>query len=177
MYIVWLRNINPQYFRAPALNPQIIGALWLARPSQVLPKLLPFDVILRDRELSDLFVQDSFERQSAHGNMRALAAALELLVGRGIEASRLPPSVVVRPLNSEEVRVKLSGAEIVLVSQRTNAVCPVFPKGFSCEDILTVTHMVDRGSVGSAFLRFALSQDYVWGVHFGYFHDLWNSIR
>ena len=134
-------------------------------------------MILRDRDLCDLYVQDSLERQSSHGNLRALGHSLELLLRRPITDSLIPDTCLIGPVPPYHTRVALRPGHIVLVDERTDAVRPVLPRDFRAEQVLSVSSTVDRGSVGSSLLHFGVSQNYCWFIHFGFFHDLWNSIR
>ena len=138
-------------------------------------KLLSFDVILRDRELTDLFVNDQIERQAAYGNMRSLVFALQLLLKRPISDCKLPEEVHLRAVLPGETRVRLPDGRFVLASDE--GVTDVLPLEFSAKNVLTVAHTMDRGSVGAAMIHFCQSQQLLWTVHFGWFHDLWNSIK
>ena len=147
-------------------------SVWFAIVFQVLPKLVPFDVILADRDLSYLYVNGQLERQAAHGNLRSLATALEHLLRVGIRESILPDDVLVRRLLMGEQRVRLHSGIMVIVNTRTEQVRPLFPLGWSCQSMLTINHTIDRGSVGAAAMNFCVSRDFVWIIEYGLFHDL-----
>ena len=75
-----------------------IGSVLCPLEVQVLNKIMPIDVVLRERELTDLFIQEKLERQSAWANLRSLAKSQELLLGLPLTAAMPSDALVLRPL-------------------------------------------------------------------------------
>ena len=135
------------------------------------------ETILRDRSLHEFYVQDTLERQSAHGCLRALAKTIEALFGRPISAATLPGDVVLRPLRFGERRVQLSNGSIAVVDNESQAFFKPLPDDFDCKRHLQISHTIDRGSVGLSLMHFCLDQQYLFTLFFGVYHDMWNSIK
>ena len=136
------------------------------------------DVVLRDRDLCDLYVRDAWERQSAHGNLRAIAAALEQLIEKKpITACLLPEGCLIRPLALGETRVRLRDGRVVIAMSGSGTTRLALPDDLDLGVLVFVNHTVDRGSVGASMLHYGQSVGLLWTVEFGWYHDLWNSIR
>ena len=86
--------------------------------SQVIPKLTDFEVILRDRALCDLWVEDKLERVSAHSQMMTLVSQIEDIVGDSVEVFRLPEGIELRPVRAGEVRLVRDDGEPLLYDKK-----------------------------------------------------------
>ena len=144
----------------------------------VLEKFVPIELILGDRILTDLYIQDSLERQSAHSLLRALITAIEDVFPKPLSRATLPVGVLLQSAtNVLEKRVKLRSGVVVWVHSETRVVRPVFPEHFTCKSVFICNHTIDRGSTGAALVHFAVSSGVLWSIFWGVFHDMWNSIK
>lgn len=136
------------------------------------------DVILRDIGISELFVQDKLQRQATFALLRTIVTQIEEVAQRPISRGRLPPDVRIAKLaDQDEAQVQLSDGTLCIVNRRTREVTPVFPAGFAVSNYLIINHVVDRGSTNVSLMSFAAHCGMLWSVTWGWFHDLWNSIK
>ena len=71
----------------------------------------------------------------------------------------------------------LDGHNLVVEDERAGTREPVFPADFQLDDCFLVHHHIDRGSTGGSLIFFGIHQGYMWTVSWGFFHDMWNSIK
>ena len=116
---------------------------------------VPIDTIIRDRELSNLWVNDRLEREAAWSLMRAVVSAMEQAVDNPISRSRLPDTVHVRRIQDRAIsRVVTEDGEVLLYDPRDDSLARVFPLNWSVFDLLLGNHTLDRGSVGASGANF-----------------------
>ena len=90
----------------------------------------------------------------------------------------IPETVNVGPLAQNEVLVRLeNGTYMIANKDRPELTRRVLPRNFSVKDIFIINHTVDRDAKGLASLHAAQSMGLAWFIHFGFCHDMWNSIR
>ena len=140
-------------------------------------KLLPMEAIFRDQGVSELFVKDKMVRQATHALLRAVITQLEGLFPDPLARGKLSPDVRVQAHGSPADKTITEDGKLKVVNDRTGLKQDVFPHDFSLDNHLVLTHTVDRGSTGGALLFFMISQGYLWTVAWGFFHDMWNSIK
>ena len=106
---------------------------------QVVEKIVPVDVILRDQGVTELFVQDRMTRVSTHALFRALVTQMEDLVPDIIQRSVLPPDVLIAPFSDPDDNwVLLPGGKATIVNARTRDVRLVFPQGWSPSNVFSL---------------------------------------
>ena len=104
----------------------------------VCEKTIPFEMILRDAAVSELYVLDKLDRQASHGLLRALAFQLERLIPGGLGKCFLPQSWHIQPLtNMAEKRYRLPSGVIVIGNKETKQWRHVLPPGFNLQSVLT----------------------------------------
>ena len=148
--------------------------------TKVLAKHIPFEIVLRDQSVSELYIQDKIARQSSFNTGRTLISQLEEVLHKPLERGFLQDDVLVMPIENpdEERPMRLAGGyENFIVNNRIGGRRCVFPSGFSLQSYVLMNHTVDRGSVGSAFLNFCLSLKVLWALFWGIYHDMWNSCK
>ena len=145
----------------------------------VCEKTIPFEMILRDAAVSELYVLDKLDRQASHGLLRALAFQLERLIPGGLGKCFLPQSWHIQPLtNMSEKRIRLPSGAIVIANRETKEIVRlVLPHDFNLQSVLICNHVLDRGSTGMALVHYAQHQGLLWTWTWGYFHDTWNAIK
>jgi hypothetical protein len=147
-------------------------------PLLVCEKHVPIEIVLRDQSVSELYILDKIERQASHQLLRAIVTQLEGLFPDPIRRSRLADTVRVgRLVNPDERRSRDAVGLPVIVNDSAGTSVPVFPPDFDLRSYLTVNNTIDRGSTGAALMAFVMTHGYLWTVYWGFFHDLWNSIK
>lgn len=90
----------------------------------------------------------------------------------------MPDSWVVRPLTADETRTYLNPMEIMIYDNKTQTVSRVLPEDFAPEkQVLSLAFTVDRESSGSSALMFGAGHHMMWYAHWGWYHDMFNSIK
>ena len=136
------------------------------------------DVIMRDLSVTELFVQDNMARVATHALFRALATQMQGAVPDILPRSSLPDTVrIERSSDPDESHVLLDGGILVRANTRTGSVVEVFPLGWSPASVFISSHVIDRGSTGSALLWFGHHARLLWTCAWGPFHDMWSSIK
>ena len=142
---------------------------------------IPTDLVLRDADVSELYVRSKLERQAAFNALRALLLQIEHLVGKGATARlRLPDDVRVQPLSACERRIwDVDEMAFVVENTRAETVQRCLPESFDVKSCLIVSHCIDRGSIGSAAMNFAMSPrcGYLFATFWGPCHDGNNSAK
>lgn len=88
-----------------------------------------------------------------------------------------PPLVAPLFVPSAKVMVQLQDGALAVVDKRTQSVQLVFPPGFDLKSRLIINHVVDRAATGLSMFSFMASMGALWVPTWGWFHDLWNSIK
>ena len=144
----------------------------------VTDKHVPMDLIHRDQSVCSLYIEDKLTRQSTHGLLKSLVCQLEGLVPDPLVRGKLAPDVLVQAHTSAamETTVDDSG-ELMVTNASQHQQHPVFPETFNLSKLLVINHTIDRGSIGGALLHFMIKKGYLWCVTWGFFHDVWNTIK
>lgn len=139
---------------------------------------MPEEVLWRDEEVAELFVQDKLERKSAHSILRALFAQLQGVFGEGIvQRCRIPAHCHIWRLAAGEARV-VDDSGVSRVQKSDGTVSEVLPPDFRLQDVTTIMSVVDRGTVGRAALWFIGTHGRTaMGWKFGVCHDEWNALK
>ena len=142
-----------------------------------LSKRLPLELVHRDAEVNELFIQDKLTRQSSWATLRAIASQLEALGIQNPMTRSLPPSdCFLRPASREEERVVDPHSGFPAVQDASGALVDVIPDTFSTEDVFVVSNVADRGSSGEGGMNYACGL-LTWASRKGVMHDGWNSCR
>ena len=145
----------------------------------VVEKIIPFEMILRDATVCELYILDKLQRQASHGLFRAVIWQLEGLIPGALSRSFLPPSWHIEPLtNRDEKRFRLPSGAIAIANTATKEfIRLVLPHDFDLHSVLLCGHVLDRGSTGCAVVHWAQHCKLLWTWTWGYFHDTWNAIK
>ena len=135
------------------------------------------EIVHRDQSVAHLWFQDKVTRQSTHALLRTLVTQLEDLFPKPLERGLLHSSVLIKGHDSKDLRTVMDGTNLVVVNTATREITNVFPGDFSLQNHLILNHTIDRGSTGGALCHFMMSKGYLWVVAWGFFHDVWNSIK
>lgn len=150
---------------------------WFSSEEQVVEKIVPVDLILRDLSVSELYIDDALQRQATHALFRTVVTQLEAVIDRPVSRSCLPDSIHIGRLEAGQVLVQLSDGSLVIMDRNSKQTTRVFPRDFSISSVLIINHVVDRGSTTLSMLSFAAHCGLLWTPTWGWFHDLWNGIK
>lgn len=156
---------------------RVVFHQFVGTQQQVIEKLIPMELILRDLSVSEMYIMDSMVRQSTHALLRVVISQLEQVAANPVQRGRLPSDVHVGVLGADEVLVQLDDGTLCIVRPSSRSVKRVFPVGFSVRQLLIVNHVIDRGSTGLAMVSFASHIGLLWTATWGVFHDMWNSVK
>ena len=147
-------------------------------PPTVQRRFVPIEILLRGRELSDLWINDRLERQSTHEEMQALITAMEDQFPKPITRSICPGDLLIGPVNSTRIERRFDAANrLCLYDLDSVEQTPIFPDGFQSASVFMQNHIVDRCAVGLSLLAFLIHCKCLIIVHTGIFHDIWNATR
>jgi hypothetical protein len=134
--------------------------------------------ILKDRQLTEWFVQDKLCREAAFNMIHALVTQLEEVFSSPISRGILPATVRVGTIaDTKLLRVRLTSGKSVIVDLVTHAVTPIFPPDFEPRSLFVSNHTIDRGSVGAAAMNFMVAGGWLANICWGVFHDTWNAAK
>ena len=145
-------------------------------PRLVTNKCLPVELLLRDQEVADLYIQDRLTRESTHQLLRCLWTQCQHLLSSSLNESKLPNTLHIMPLtNAHEHWEPRDGQSLHIVNDETEVAA--IPQNFNLTDVLLIHHTVDRSSNNCALVNFVMSLGYLWSVTWGIFHDTYNSVK
>ena len=140
-------------------------------------KLVPISVIMRDRELSDLWVADRLERQASHQLLQALVTAIEDQFPKPLTRGVLPAEVNLQPVDiTSSIRMG-EGGFLVREDVGTGDTTRVFPPSFNVRSLFITNHTADRSSLCVAIFGYLAHSGVLLAFHAGIFHDIWNAVR
>ena len=146
---------------------------------QAVSKTLPLSDVIYDDDLADAWTHDKLERRSSWSELRAVTRMLEAALGPDVVSrSRVPTECTVRPGKLYEKRCMVNGYWVFVDTRDGSHAMGVGPD-FDVRDRLCINHCIDRGSIGTGGLAFAISDvtSLMWPVHFGEHHDRWNAVK
>ena len=116
--------------------------------TQVVPHLVPIDVLIRDSELTEAFVQDKLKRQTTFKLLKALVSQLESVVPEPMERSKIPDTVRIGKLLAlDDIwRTSTDKDGPMIVDAAGEMPRPVLPIAFDCRQVLVINLQVDRES-------------------------------
>ena len=147
------------------------------RVTQVIKKIAPVEAIAQSEVLSWNWVNDSFERKSAHSLLRTLGAQLELLCGQPLENWRAPAFLNIGRMPQGMRRVRTDGGDIYWYDKTNQTLTLAMPMEALKYPYHILTSMTDRDAINVAALVYCMENDFLLCAKFGWFHSLWNDIK
>ena len=142
-----------------------------------LSKRVPLELVHREAEVNEWFIQDKLTRQSSWATLRAIASQLEALGIQNPMTRSLPPSdCFLRPARQDEDRVEDPHSGFPALRDASGALVDIIPFTFSTDDVFVVSNVNDRGSSGEGGVNYACGI-LTWAARKGAMHDVWNSCR
>lgn len=139
--------------------------------------LLPVATCEVDKELQELSVQKRVVRVDGYGELRALAHALLVGVGKDFEDFFLPKDVLWQPLTASQSRVLIRGKFMVL-NQDTGELREQVPDSFRFDKQPVLVSISDQGGVNRGVLDYACNYlKMVLVVAFDHHHRTWNDVK
>ena len=150
---------------------------------QALSKTFPIAEVVRDTEVSDLWLNDKMQRIPAWHALRGIARQIEQLgIAKPMEKSLAPATAFLRRCKPNERRALTDAGPRVHISSPVGpeTVVKVFEDEFDPSDTLIVHHHLDRGSTHFAAVMFAGDSrggNLASAATAGKIHDVWNSVK
>ena len=130
-----------------------------------------------DREAFEYWVEEKLEREAAHQTLQAVVAAMESVFPLPLTRGQCPRDLRIFAAGRDGTWIVDDHGRPILRTNSTDDTVLVLPEKFSSGDAFICNHTVDRCSTGLAGLNYMFFEKMMWAVHYGLFHDLWNSIR
>jgi len=141
-------------------------------------KFVPIEAVLVDRSLSELYIQDKFERRSSYELLRALIIAQESVFTKPITRGILQYAGCLKiVLKSSQTCVTAASGTVYFTDTVTRQATPIFSCDFDVRDLFITNHVIDRGSNSAAVLNFGLAHGMLWALWRGVYHDMWHAVK
>lgn len=143
----------------------------------MLRKLTRLNDILHNGDLIYAWLYGRLERQASHEELMAVFSALMNMTGLPPDSFRSPSWCKLRPIKATEVRVALPSGEVAyfdLEQQSTEILMPLAALEYTFP---LVTHVIDRSSINSSAMYFAMHRGFMFQPFFDWFHSQWNCIK
>jgi hypothetical protein len=147
---------------------------------KAISKLIPIEQLWMDSEVSMDWKLDKLERKSSYNLFQGLVAQVDTTLGiDSLASSTIPDSLLIDPASGQQTIVIDfdSGNDPQLEDGLDDASC-VLPPDWKWTDVLSVIHLLDRGSVGRGTVWFGSTAGRLnWAFAWGQNHDEWNAVR
>jgi hypothetical protein len=144
----------------------------------VVCKFLSLDIVTRNGELTDAYVQDKLERKASANLLRCLLTQMSDVQPSIIERSFLDADVLVHRLTDpHEKRIEVRPGLYVIANASTKQVRRILPPNFNVRSYTISNHIVDRCAVNCGLAFYMMHANALWAFRFGIFHDKWNAIK
>lgn len=129
-------------------------------------------------ELRELAAESKLVRMAAFTAIKALHQVLQAL-GHDFDTYKLPPNVVVRPLQAHETRYQDPETKTWMIHDSATATHTVqVPKGFEWDKLPLLTVCIDQAGTGLACCQFLMEKIGLVMLQFSdKFHRIWNDLK
>ena len=146
-------------------------------------KYVRLDEVQSQPGLLSMWAKGRLERQAAHEQAKAVAAAVENVTGEPVTTWKPPADWILRPVRAGERRVTTkSGVSFVVVQDDDDSSVStkhvvVPPSALHRSSFAVMTHIVGRCSVGASSLYWLSWLGYIMVPFWDYFHGQWRSVK